>query len=298
VRESLTVGLAQWSPRPRETARNLSTALALVDRLAAEGCELAVLPELWPCGYAPRTLADDIRAAAEPIDGSRSRALAERAREQALWLVAGSVPELADGALFNTALLFAPSGELVGFHRKAHLYPTVGEHRAVSAGQRVTVCEVDGIGTLGLIVCFDGDFPEVARTLHDRGARVVVEVCAYELAAATWWDRIYPAQALTNGQWWIMANQFGYNGAVTYLGGSQVISPSGEVIATAPRARGGERTTAETLVVTIPLKEEIERADREAGVLWNERRSELYTSGEDPGSATEALALDASAPGS
>ena len=76
-------------------------------------------------------------------------------------------------------------------------------------GDEVTVGDVAGIGRVGLCVCFDGDFPETARALRTAGADLVLHPSAYEAAAERWWDTIYPAQALCNGQWWISANQHG-----------------------------------------------------------------------------------------
>ena len=89
---------------------------------------------------------------------------------------------------------------------------------------------------VGLPVCFDGDFPETARALRLAGARVVVQASAYELEAESWWDGLYPARALENGQWWVMSNQCGRTPSGTLLGGSQIISPLGRVVSRAAKA--------------------------------------------------------------
>ena len=102
----------------------MNVALSMMDDAASRGVELLVLPELWSCGYDPETLAQDARADAEPRDGPRSKQLGEAARRREMWLAAGSVPELGeDGLVYDTALVFNPRGELVAWHRKAHLYP-------------------------------------------------------------------------------------------------------------------------------------------------------------------------------
>src|SRR5215831_14331661 len=184
------VGIAQWLPRPGDAAGNLAAALELVAELGRRRCDLIVLPELWPSGYSPQTLAGDVAAAGA-------------------WLAAGSAPERDGSDVYNTALLFGRDGELRAVHRKAHLYAPLGEDEVFSAGQRLTVCPTDDFGVLGLPVCFDGDFPETARALRLAGARVVVQASAYEVEAESWWDRLYPARALENGQWWVMSNQCG-----------------------------------------------------------------------------------------
>jgi predicted amidohydrolase len=269
-----TVGIAQWLPAPGRPEENLDSALHFIAELA--GCDLVVLPELWPCGYDPRSLAVDARSSAEPLDGRRSQALGAAARAASTWLAAGSVPELAGGELFNTALLFSPDGTLRGRHRKAHLYSSTGEDRAFSAGTSLTACETEQFGCVGLVVCFDGDFPEVARTLRLRGARVILHVSAYEHSAEAWWDRLYPAYAMANGQWWIMANQCGSHGGDTLLGGSKIVSPLGEVAAQAVRTVPGKTPPPDLLVAEIRLREGLERAERELGALLGERRPALY----------------------
>ncbi|MDP9242745.1 MAG: carbon-nitrogen hydrolase family protein, partial [Actinomycetota bacterium] len=214
MREELTVGLAQWLPEPGAPDRNLAAALGLVERLAADGCDLITLPELWPCGYDPKTLPADAADAAEPIDGPRVKQLAEAARALGVWLAAGSVPELDDDVVLNTSLLFSRNGDLVGTHRKVHPYGPA-EREAFTAGDRLTTVATDELGVVGLCVCFDGDFPEVGRTMAARGARLVISPSAYPAADATWWDRLYPATAMVNGQWWVMTNQAGTHGDFT-----------------------------------------------------------------------------------
>jgi predicted amidohydrolase len=281
VAGEVAVGIAQWLPVPGRSRENMEEALGLVDRL--RGCDIVVLPELWLCGYAPATLADDARRCATPLDGPVTEALGEAASAAGSWFAAGSIPELAGEEIFNTALLFSPDGRLVATHRKAHLYPPLGEHHVFGRGSSLTVADTP-FGLVGLSVCFDGDFPEVARGLRMRGARVVLHVSAYEHAAEAWWDRLYPANALANGQWWLMANQCGSAGDTTLLGASRIVSPLGEIVAEARRTAPGEPTPpTETLVAEVDLAAGLARADREAAVLVTERNPALYAgAGEVP----------------
>ena len=269
MREDLTVGVAQWLPAPGRQRENLATALGLVRDLAGRGCDLVVLPELWPCGYNPQSLGADAADAAEPLDGARATALGEFARDLQIWLAAGSVPERDGQALYNTALLYDRQGRLAAWHRKVHLYSPLAEDKIFVPGERLTVCRTGELGVVGLSVCFDGDFPETARALRRAGATLVVQPSAYETAAQSWWEKLYPATALCNGQWWVLANQCGTNPSGTLLGESQVVSPSGEVVARATAARDGETPGRELLVVEIPLSRDIVMAERENGALWD-----------------------------
>ena len=258
------VGIAQWTPS-RDSGSNVSTADSALRELARRGCRLAVLPELWLCGYRTATLGADARAAAEPIDGPTQQRVAAIARDTGMIICAGSFPELSDGTLFNTAVVYGPSGDLLLRHRKRCLYGT--EPAVFAAGDAVTVGDIAGLGRVGLCVCFDGDFPETARALRGAGANLVLHPSAYEAAAESWWDTIYPAQALCNGQWWIAANQHGGAGHDRMLGGSRIIAPDGRTIATAPRHRS-EVPAPELLVVDLAVDDELAAASASSGVLW------------------------------
>lgn len=277
MRETLTIGLAQWLAEPGAPDVNLTTALELIDGLAAGGAQLVVLPELWPCGYEPTTLTEDAAAAAEPLDGPRLQALRAAAARHGIWLVPGSVPEPSEHGILNTAVLIDPNGAIVATHRKTHLY---GDHEraAFVAGDVLTVVETEDLGTVGLCICYDGDFPEVGRAMRAAGARFVISPCAYPAQDAIWWDRLYPAVALANGQWWVLVNQVGANDTLTLLGGSHLLSPFGDLLAEAPRAAIGERPGTGTVLVEVPLAAESARADAELGPVWLERRPEVYAS--------------------
>jgi predicted amidohydrolase len=181
-------------------------------------------------------------------------------------ICAGTFPELDGGQLYNTAVVYGPDGEPVLRHRKAFLYGT--EPEVFRPGNGVTVGDIAGIGRVGLCVCFDGDFPETARALRAAGADIVLHPSAYELAAENWWDTIYPAQALCNGQWWISANQHGGSGADRMLGGSRIIAPDGRTVAAAPRHRDIV-SAPELLVTDLAVGDELAAAAATNRVLWS-----------------------------
>jgi predicted amidohydrolase len=254
----------------------MSVAIGMMDEAASRGVELLVLPELWSCGYDPETLGRDARADAEPLGGPRSKRLGEAARHREMWLAAGSVPELGDdGLLYDTALVFNPRGELAARHRKAHLFPPTLEPSVFSPGDRLTTFDDPALGRVGLVVCFDGDFPEVARTLALRGARLILAPAAYEVEGANAWDLLYPALALTNSQWWVQANQAGSHSTSTLLGASRIVAPTGTVVAEASRAAPGSSSRAELLVHRIDLHIAYAR-EGISGLLEDERHPDLY----------------------
>jgi predicted amidohydrolase len=276
MKRDLQVGVAQWLAIPGEPALNLHAALNMIERAAARHVELLVLPELWACGYDPVTLLEDARKAAEPINGPRSQRLSQAAREAGLWLVAGSVPELGhEGKIYNTAIVFDPAGDVVTRHRKAHLYPPTNEPAVFTPGDRLTTFEDPALGVVGLVICFDGDFPEVAQSLAQRGAHLVVAPAAYEVEGATAWDVLYPAFALANNQWWVQSNQCGSHAHSALLGASRIIAPTGTVVAEAQRVAPGGSSLPELLVHRIDLQL-AGHVDGIGSLLEGERRPGLY----------------------
>jgi predicted amidohydrolase len=265
VTGTVRAGLAQWTPG-RDPGANLRTAEQALADLAARGCDLAVLPELWLCGYRSGTLGADARAAAEPIDGPVQQRLAAAARAAGMVVCAGSFPELDGGRLFNTAVVYGPDGALALRHRKGCLYGA--EPEVFQPGSAVSAADIAGLGRAGLCICFDGDFPETGRALRGAGAGLVLHPSAYEAGAESWWDTIYPAQALCNGQWWISANQHGGAGADRMLGGSRIIAPDGRTVAAAPRHRD-QVDAPELLVADLAVDGELATAAATGGVLWS-----------------------------
>lgn len=274
VSTTTRIGLGQWHAVPGDRNVNLATALDVVAGLAAQGAELVVLPELWASGYDAARLGEIVAATAEPVPGPRSEALARAAAEHGLWLVAGSVPESADGRVYNSTLMFDPAGELVGVHRKVHLYRPTAEDAVFAPGDTVTVLGTERFGTVGFATCFDGDHPGYARALRDRGARLVVMPAAYETAAERWWDVLHPANALANGQWWITVNQSGGDGGAAMFGRSRVIAPDGTTVAEAPRH--GSTPGPHLITCDVDLEAGIRAADQHSSALWNDARPDLY----------------------
>jgi len=275
-RTALLVAGAQWLAAPGDHEGNLDTAALLINRAGAAGADLVVLPELWACGYDVSTLAADAAAAAERVPGRRTAVLSDLARRHGMWVFAGSVPESDGGQIYNTALVFNREGAMVARHRKAHLYQPTGEETIFAAGDCLTSFVDRELGHVGVIVCYDGDFPGAGQALAARGVDLVIQPSAYEWEARAYWEIFYPAAALANGQWWVMVNQCGSTASGTLLGGSKVISPAGQVLARACTAAPGSTPAPELLLCRLAESDEIEEARGFAALLRDSQRPELY----------------------
>lgn len=252
MNDGLVAACVQWLPTPGAFEENLDFGIELIDQAHELGADLVMLPELWISGYDTSRLGADIQASAEALTGGRLDHVAERARRHGMWIVAGSIAEASEQGIANTVTVFDRSGNLRATHRKQHLYPLTGEDTIFRPGPAVSIFEDDELGRVGLTVCFDGDFPSTQHDLRAAGVELVLQPNAYEVEAAAYWDLWYRAQAISSGQFWVMANQCGVNPSGSLLGASRIIDPTGAVITEAPRCDGS--ITPEACIILGELR--------------------------------------------
>jgi predicted amidohydrolase len=223
-----------------DVSENLAQARTLTRSAAAAGARLVVLPE----NFAFMGEEDDKRRIAEDLTGSgpMTSFLRETAKESAVFLVGGGMPEQsADPARpYNTSVLVSPSGEIVASYRKVHLFDVdlpdgteAKESRATHAGDTsLRVQDVFGV-KLGMTICYDLRFPEEYRALVDLGARIVTVPAAFTLMTGKdHWHTLLRARAIENQVFVLAAAQHGKHprGRTTY-GKSLIVDPWGTVLA-------------------------------------------------------------------
>ena len=138
----------------------------LIAEAGRQKADLVVLPEVLTCAY---TSLDETECA-EPIPGPSTAYFGELAKQHNLYLVAGLV-ERERHLLYNVAVLIAPDGSVAGKYRKVSL-PRSEVERGITPGNDYPVFQTR-FGKVGMMVCYDGFFPEVARELTNRGAEVI-----------------------------------------------------------------------------------------------------------------------------
>lgn len=233
------VAVCQLNSRADRSA-NLDAAKALLDRAAAAGADLAVLPEytdyLGPADAAP---------APEPADGPYPKALAAAAAAHGMWVIAGSFHEVGPDPdrTYNTSLVFDRSGALAASYRKIHLYDveipgrvSYQESRSVAPGDEPVTVDVDGV-RVGLSICYDLRFPELYRRLAvDGGAQVLVVPAAFMLhTGRDHWEVLLRARAIETQTYVLAPAQWGRyaGGKRACYGHTLVADPWGHVIAKA-----------------------------------------------------------------
>ncbi|MGI8730031.1 MAG: carbon-nitrogen hydrolase family protein [Solirubrobacteraceae bacterium] len=222
---------------------NIERADRFTRAAVTDGAQLVVLPEKWSL----IGRGDDLRAAAEPLDGRAITWARAVARELDIDLVAGSVCErVADGErLHNTSLHIGPGGEIRATYRKMHMFDVLVDGTAYRESDHeqpgddlVTSDTADGL-RLGLSVCYDVRFPELYRILAVQGARVLTVPAAFTVPTTRdHWEILLRARAIENQAFVIAANQIGEHapasasGAALRSGGrSMIVDPWGIVLA-------------------------------------------------------------------
>lgn len=201
---------------------NLDKAIAALRRVAEQGAKLAVLPEMWSCGYDYRNLAELAVETPRVLE-----TIQEECRNLKLVCV-GSLPELQNGTIYNTAYLI-DKGEPLGSYRKLHLFSTMREDQFLGAGNQALVAETS-IGRLGIAICYDLRFPELFRKLALEGAEIICLPAEWPKPRQEHWKTLLRARAIENQLFVVAANCCGVQGKLDFFGLSQLISPLGNVL--------------------------------------------------------------------
>ncbi|KIZ03228.1 omega-amidase [Monoraphidium neglectum] len=256
---------------------NIAAARAAIKDAADAGAALVVLPEMWNCPYSN----DSFPTYAEDFDELKSggapsvAALSEAAAAAGVTLIGGSVPERAGGKLYNTCCVFGPDGALLGRHRKVHLFDidipgkmTFKESLTLSPGDGPTVVDTPA-GRLGVGICYDIRFPELAMLYARRGVQLIVYPGAFNtVTGPVHWELLAKARAVDN-QLFVATCSPARNPDASYQawGHSTVVGPFAEILATCDH----EPTT---IFAELDYGQVVER--RTNMPLAQQRRADLY----------------------
>ena len=186
-----------------DKATNLKNAERLVNQACDGHADVVVLPEIWNSPYA----VDQFRKHAEPIGeacGPSVSLLKTLAKERNVWIVGGSVPELHEDKVYNTSPIINSDGVLVEKHRKVHLFDIdvpgkirFFESETLTGGDSATVTPLTEEHALGVAICYDVRFPELAITMRKKGASILVYPGAFNtVTGPPHWELLARARAL------------------------------------------------------------------------------------------------------
>jgi omega-amidase len=194
-------------------------------RLADEGVELVVLPEMWGTGFAYRELNELATRTGDLVEelGALSAKYG--------MVVVGSLPEPHEDKVYNTAYVL-DRGKMRGKYRKIHLFSLMQEDRSFDSGCAPLLVDTS-VGKLGVFICYDLRFPELARRLAVEGAEILVVPGEWPKPRQEHWRTLLRARAIENQLFLVSANCCGQVGKLDFFGMSMIIDPKGEVLAEA-----------------------------------------------------------------
>jgi predicted amidohydrolase len=259
---------------------NLQLVRDYTGRAAEAGATLVVFPEATMCRFGV-----PLAPIAEPVDGPWADGVRAIAADAGITVVAGMFTPVDDGRVANTLLAAGPGtpNQPDTHYDKIHLYDAFGftESRTVAPGREPVVITLDGVG-VGLTTCYDIRFPELFTTLARRGAQLIVVSASWAAGPGKLeqWTLLARARALDCTSYVVAAGQAEpgeplASSAPTGVGGSLVVSPFGDVVASA----GAD---PQLLVADLAL-EQVAKARETIAVLRNHSARANPDRAESPG---------------
>lgn len=233
----VNVACVQMEPILRDFQKNVEKMCSFIKEAMEKtpNTDLIVFPELITSGY---ECGKDFQRLAETVsEGESMQIIGALAREYKVHIVYGFPERDADkrDVLYNSAVLIDDSGKVKGVYRKVHLFAS--EKEFFRAGCSYPVFNTS-IGKLGMMICWDTAFPEVARSLALKGADLLIVSTNWEKPYLTSvvtknqqdWDLVTRARALDNCMYLVSANRIGFDESLGFFGRSNIIGPTGEAI--------------------------------------------------------------------
>jgi predicted amidohydrolase len=235
----------------------------LAGRSKAEGADLLLLPEMYLSGY--NIGPENAKKCAIATDGLEMDRAIRIAQTNGIGLVFG-YPELVGDTVANAAILIGPDGKILLNYRKSHLFGEIDRSMFKAIGAEFPIAELQNF-KIGLLICYDIEFPEPARRLALAGADILLVPTAqmepYEQVA----KHVIPARAYENQIYVAYANHSGGDDGLDYIGLSSICGPDGAILAAAGK-------TEELIFASVDAAHLA--AVRKADSLIADRRPELY----------------------
>jgi len=247
----------------------LSKVCEWIDKATAERADVVLFPELiLSAGYA---LGERFRDVAESVPGPTVDTVAKKAAENKVNVIVGLAERSTSGTLYDSAVLIDRLGRILGNYRKSHTYPPT--ESIFTRGEELPVYQTD-FGTVGLLICYDLEFPETARILALQGAEIIFHLVAdWPEGVPGLPERVFElsfrARALENRIVVAVCNRVGYDPDLKshFYGLSRIIGTQGEILASADQAE-------KMFLAEVDLEQA--RQDRETYNYFHNRRPDLY----------------------
>jgi predicted amidohydrolase len=230
VREVKLIGI-QMLCDPVDIKSNLARMSNWIDKVSSSEPDIVCFPELSACGYNPEIIGDKYSHLSDSIPGYITEYMRKKSEEYNLYIILGLV-EHDDKArkLYNSTVILNPEGSIEGVYRKTHLLGL--EKKFFTPGDIYPVFQTV-FGKIGIMICYDAGFPEVARILALKGAEIIFLPSAWRFEDKNTWDINTRSRALENSLFLLGVNRVGIEGKLHLFGNSRLINPRGDIIVNA-----------------------------------------------------------------
>jgi omega-amidase len=259
--EKLPVALLQAAILRKSPEANHEALLAEAIRAGENGARLAVMPELWNvANFAGKA---GIPASKENEALGPFRAVARRF---GMGIIAGSMAVKSGEGKANRCHVIGPDGKILVAYDKVHTFPALFETGLFKPGSSLAICELFG-WTMGVLVCFDIEFPELCRALVERGADLLLISGAWPTDHIRIWRTLLVARAIENQVFTVGVNRCDRGPLVSFGGRSLAVDPFGEIFLQMDDRPGTEM---------VWLRKDLVEKARNTHAVWSSRRPELY----------------------
>ncbi len=242
VSDAMSIVMVQFSPEAAtnwaEVQRNIDTISDYVDRACDSfpGVDLIVFPEYSTHGFGFDPYASHLKLAST-IPGPETDALGKKAREKGVWLCASVVEKHADPNRnpYNSMVIINPQGEVALSYRK--MMPWCPKE-PWTPGEAMQVCDGPKGSKLAITLCFDLDYPEVAREAAWKGANVILRPAKYMYPWDHIWNLTNQTRAYENQTYVVAVNHTGQDRSFSYFGRSMAVDFDGNIIASMGEGAG------------------------------------------------------------
>lgn len=213
-------------------APNHAKAKDLLARANLPGGSLALLPEMFACGFSM-----NIAAIAEGTARETEEFLAATAQELGIYLLAGIVGNGRGGRGLNQTVVFSPAGREIARYTKSQPFAPGGEATAYEAGTGPILFNWEKC-LVSPFICYDLRFPEIARPAGRAGAHLLTYISSWPDARLSHWVKLLQARAIENQCWVAGVNRVGTDPQFHYSGRSLIVNHQGEIVADAGDSEG------------------------------------------------------------
>jgi predicted amidohydrolase len=269
--DKVKIAAVQTNPNLKENNHNLVTIINRAREAANNGAHLVIFPECSLSGYVYSSRKEALPFM-ESIPGDSTREIARLCREIGVYIIYGLL-ERDGNSCYNSAVLIGPEG-LTGKYRKIHL-PFLGIDRYLDKGDEPFRVFQTPVGNIGIIICYDNNFPESARVLAVEGADIIALITNWPQGREKVVKYVVNTRAFENRVNLAAVDRVGLEGGTTFLGHSKIISAGGDTLAEAG-STAEETIYAEVSLAEARNKRQIFTPGEFETDLMGDRRPEFY----------------------